>query len=85
MPESELPPGAVRARVHIDGAVYDAVLGPPEPIVRTGVIRQRDSIAVNPDCAAGKHAICDGLGWDTVIDDLIDCPYACHDEGAGGA
>lgn len=33
---------------------------------------------MNPDCRDGKHASCSGDGWDMELDNVTDCPCACH-------
>jgi len=43
--------------------------------------RAERAIIINPDCAAGKHANCDG-GWDADRDEPCPCPCACHQEAA---
>lgn len=32
----------------------------------------------SPDCRQGKHAACTGVGFDDALDDIVDCPCACH-------
>lgn len=32
----------------------------------------------SPDCAARKHAACDGRAWDDAADAPTDCPCRCH-------
>ena len=32
----------------------------------------------DPDCRTGKHANCQGIGWDTDRDSSCDCPCPCH-------
>lgn len=36
------------------------------------------SILINPECRAGKHASCDGRGWDLEDDVETHCPCRCH-------
>jgi hypothetical protein len=36
---------------------------------------------MNPDCRDGKHAACQGDGWDHDADEPTDCPCPCHTTG----
>lgn len=38
------------------------------------------SVAVCPECAAGKHGNCDGSAWDFLTDEPTSCPCACNVE-----
>jgi hypothetical protein len=43
--------------------------------MREHLLGRNDSSAVScPECAAGKHANCDGTTWDTATDALTSCP-----------
>lgn len=33
---------------------------------------------MNPDCRDGKHASCNGEGWDMNADEPAPCPCECH-------
>lgn len=33
---------------------------------------------MNPDCRDGKHAACNGDGWDYDADEPVRCRCACH-------
>lgn len=39
-------------------------------------------IQTNPECAAGKHRNCNGVGWDVDADRPADCPCSCHELAA---